>query len=210
MIENKVDFSKHNPLIAILRGIKSYEVLEVTQCLIEEGFGMIEVPLNSPNAIHSIQLLVDTFGHKCLIGAGTVTTEREADSVIETGAKLIVTPNFNRRVVEMSRASGCITFPGVITPSEAFSALESGADGLKVFPVSMVGLEGFKALKSVLPKGIPCFPVGGITPDVGSMKPYIDAGASGFGLGSALYKAGMSVAEVKETARAFMGVYNNL
>ncbi|PSW22113.1 2-dehydro-3-deoxy-6-phosphogalactonate aldolase [Photobacterium sanctipauli] len=198
------------PLVAIIRGVTPDEVIDITQVLIDEGFTMIEVPLNSPDALVSIKKLVDHFGSGYYIGAGTVTTPELAKQVIETGANLVVTPNFNEEVVKLSAAAGCITFPGVVTPTEAFAALAAGATGIKLFPVTMLGTSGFKALKSVLPPEAICLPVGGISPSVESMKPYTDIGAQGFGLGAALYKPGMTCDEVRANAKAYVDAFNAL
>lgn len=195
------------PLIAILRGVETEQVVVLTQVLLDEGFTMIEVPLNSPNALASIRLLVEHFGDAYFIGAGTVTTLEQAEAVIATGANLVVTPNFNEAVVRASVAAGCATFPGIVTPSEAFAAVAAGATGLKLFPISQIGMGGFKALKSVLPLGTLCFPVGGINPSVESMKPYLDVGADGFGLGASLYKAGMSEDSIREKAKGFVSAF---
>ncbi|WP_440877345.1 2-dehydro-3-deoxy-6-phosphogalactonate aldolase [Thalassotalea sp. PLHSN55] len=203
------ELSNHLPLIAILRGVKPDEVINVANILVAEGFTIIEVPLNSPDALTSIKLLVEEFGDRYLIGAGTVTTSVLAEQVIATGANLVVTPNLNEQVMKLAVDAGCATFPGVVTPSEAFKALELGATGLKLFPISMVGQEGFKALKSVLPPSALCFPVGGIEPSVDSMKPYVDIGAVGFGLGSALYKAGMSNEEIRNNAQAYVSSFKS-
>ncbi|WP_026971800.1 2-dehydro-3-deoxy-6-phosphogalactonate aldolase [Aliagarivorans marinus] len=210
MTNSSFNLAEHLPLVAIIRGVEPADVVRVTQILIDEGFTMIEVPLNSPDALVSIATLVEHFGKDYLIGAGTVTTPEQAQAVIDTGANLVVTPNFNAQVVEMSVNAGCVTFPGVVTPSEAFAALAAGATGLKFFPISMVGMDGFKAMKSVLPKETICLPVGGINPEEGSMKPYLDAGANGFGLGSALYKAGMSDEQIRANAKAFATVYKSV
>lgn len=203
----KFDLDKHLPLIAILRGVLPKDVVNVAKALVEEGFSMIEVPLNSPDAFTSITLLVEEFGDKLLIGAGTVTTPELAKQVIATGANLVVTPNLNENVLKLSLAAGCAVFPGVVTPTEAFSALALGATGLKLFPISMVGEEGFKALKSVLPHGTLCYPVGGIEPSIASMAPYLKIGAAGFGLGSALYKPSMSIDDVRLNARAYISSF---
>lgn len=192
------------PLIAIIRGVLPEDVIRVTQILIDEGFTMIEVPLNSPDALMSIKMLVDHFGKDYYIGAGTVTTPEKAEAVIATGANLVVTPNFNEEVVKLSIKAGCATFPGIATPTEAFAALAAGATGLKLFPVTQMGLSGFKALKSVLPTEVICLPVGGINPTVESMKPYLDIGAKGFGLGASLYQATMSDEEIRANAKAFV------
>ncbi|TKB43669.1 2-dehydro-3-deoxy-6-phosphogalactonate aldolase [Thalassotalea mangrovi] len=203
-----IDLTKHLPLISIIRGVTPDNVIAVGQALVEEGFTMIEVPLNSPDALTSIKKLVAEFGTaKYLIGAGTVTNAELARQVIATGANLIVTPNCDPQVIALAVASGCATFPGVVTPTEAFNALHAGATGLKLFPVSMVGIEGMKAMLSVFPKGTGVYPVGGISASVESMKPYLDAGAAGFGLGSALYKPGMSIEQVRENARQFVTHY---
>lgn len=203
MTNKDFNLSDHLPLVAIIRGVEPEDCIRVTQILIEEGFSMIEVPLNSPDALTSIKMLVEHFGDQYLIGAGTVTTPEKAQAVIDTGANLVVTPNFNEQVVKMSAAAGCVSFPGVVTPTEAFAALAAGATGLKLFPVSMLGLDGFKALKSVLPPEAICLPVGGINPTIESMKPYLDIGAKGFGLGASLYKPGLSDDEIRANAKAF-------
>ncbi|MDA9556982.1 2-dehydro-3-deoxy-6-phosphogalactonate aldolase [Vibrio sp.] len=201
---HKVQREETLPLIAILRGVSTQDVLRIAHILIDEGFRIIEVPLNSPNALESIRLLVNQFGDDYLIGAGTVTNIIQAKDVVETGAKLIVTPNMNRDVIMFGRQNGCEVYPGVVTPTEAFTALQSGATGLKLFPISMVGIDGLKALKSVLPKGTLCFPVGGINPTFESMEPYCKAGADGFGLGSALYKPSMSDEEIRLNAQNYV------
>lgn len=203
-MKQRFTLDKHLPLIAIIRGVLPSACVSVAKVLVEEGFTMIEVPLNSPDALESILLLVNEFGEDYLIGAGTVTTPEKAQSVIETGANLVVTPNANEQVIKMSVEAGCATFPGVVTPTEAFSALAAGATGLKLFPVSMLGLDGYKALNSVLPPETLCYPVGGIEPTVESMSPYVKIGAAGFGLGSALYTPAMSIEQVRENARSYV------
>ncbi|WP_234496526.1 2-dehydro-3-deoxy-6-phosphogalactonate aldolase [Vibrio maritimus] len=201
------DLSEHIPLIAIIRGVEPKNIIQTAQVLLEEGFTLIEVPLNSPDALESIQMLVNEFGDKAIVGAGTVTTLEQATAVIETGANLVVTPNFNADVVSYAAAQGCYVFPGVVTPSEAFGAIASGATGIKLFPANLVGLGGYKALKSVLPKETVCIPVGGISPTVESMKPWIEAGVSGFGLGAALYTPTMTLDEIRTNARQFVEIY---
>lgn len=195
------------PLIAILRGIRPENVLKVSEVLIRQGFTSIEVPLNSPNALASIEILVNEYGNKYLIGAGTVTTPKLAEAVIESGANLIVSPNVNAEVIALSIQAGCECYPGVITPTEAFTALELGATGLKIFPISMLGIDGFVALKSVLPPDTKCYPVGGITSSEESMHPYLKAGATGFGLGSALFKASNTLEQIELNAKAFVDTY---
>ena len=210
----KFNIKKQFPLIAIIRGVLPEDVIRVASILIEEGFTMIEVPLNSPDALISIKKLVEHFlgEHKqqYFVGAGTVTTPELAKQVIATGANLIVTPNMNEEVIKLSVAADCATFPGVVTPTEAFSALAAGATGLKLFPVSALGNDGFKALNSVLPKGTLCFPVGGIDPTVESMKPLMDIGAQGFGLGSSLFKPTMTDEDIRTAASAFVRTFNQL
>lgn len=195
------------PLIAILRGTTPSEILAQADTLITAGFSMIEVPLNSPNAIESISLLVSTYGNEFLLGAGTVYNEELAQQVIDTGANFIVTPNFNQLVVIKAVSAGCVCYPGVVTPTEAFAAVAAGASGLKLFPISMLGMDGLKAMMSVLPKEISCFPVGGINATAQSMHPYLAAGAKGFGLGSSLYRAGMTLDELRKNAHEFVSVY---
>lgn len=204
------ELSQHLPLIAILRGVEPDDVIRVASLLKEHGFSMIEVPLNSPNALESIRRLVQHFDlDDMLVGAGTVTTVAQAKDVVATGANLIVTPNMNTDVIQLGIAANCAVFPGVVTPTEAFNALAAGATGLKLFPVSALGLDGFKALLSVLPKGTACMPVGGIDATEESMRPFMKAGAAGFGLGSALYKPNMSDDEIKEKAKAFVSVFKS-
>lgn len=208
MMNNAFSMDDHLPLIAILRGVSPNNAIRVAGILIDEGFTMIEVPLNSPDALTSIRYLVEHFGERYCIGAGTVSTPELAMHVIATGAKLMVTPNFNLTVVQRATEAGCAVFPGVITPTEAFNALAAGATGLKLFPISCLGLEGFKALRSVLPEETLCFPVGGIGPTVACMQPYVQLGAKGFGLGSALFKPEMADALIRTQARAFIDAFN--
>lgn len=204
------DIQQHLPLIAIIRGVCPSNVLEIANALLEEGFSLIEVPLNSPNALESIQLLVDELGEKAVVGAGTVTTLDDARAVIETGAKLIVTPNVNVDVIRLAAENDCYVFPGVVTPSEAFSAVNNGATGIKLFPADLVGLSGYKALKSVLPKGTVCIPVGGVKATTESMRPWLEAGVNGFGLGAALYTPELSTEQVRKNARQFVQTYKSL
>jgi len=189
------------PLVAILRGLSPGEAVAVGSALFEAGFRLIEVPLNSPQAFESIERLS---GHLpgALIGAGTVLTIEEVRRVQGAGGRLIVSPHFDSEVVTATVARGLISVPGVMTPSEAFMALRQGAHALKLFPAELIPPHGLKALRAVLPPTIRLLPVGGITPS--SMAPYQAAGASGFGLGSALYKPGDTAAAVGERARAFV------
>ena len=200
-MENFLSFLKESPLIAILRGITPAEVIEISETLVEKNFKIIEIPLNSPDPIESIEMLVSHFKDEVIIGAGTVTDLASIKLIAEAGARLAVMPNGSIKIVKAAKASGLITIPGVYTPTEAFAMIESGADALKLFPAEGAPPMVLKAMKAVLPTAIPILPVGGITPD--KMAEYQKAGANGFGLGSALYKPGMTVDEVAQNADAF-------
>ncbi|MGK0270868.1 MAG: 2-dehydro-3-deoxyphosphogalactonate aldolase [Cocleimonas sp.] len=190
------------PLIAILRGVSSEDVIAVTECLIAEGFTMIEVPLNSPNALNSIQLISKKFGEKILIGAGTVLNIEQVLQVYDAGGKLIVSPNANVKVIEKTKTLGMISIPGVATPTELFSAIDAGADGVKAFPAEMLPENAIKSWRAVMPANFPIFAVGGI--HVGNMSAYKKAGIDGFGLGSNLYKSDKSLLDVRIDAKAFI------
>lgn len=189
------------PLVAILRGLQPAEALPVGQALATTGWSLIEVPLNSPQPLESINALAAALPH-ALVGAGTVLTVEDVRHVHAAGGQLIVSPNFNPAVVREAVRLGMVCLPGVMTASEAFAALEAGATGLKIFPAEMVAPAVLKALRAVLPSDTKVLPVGGITPD--NMQPYLDAGANGFGIGSALYKPGKLPAEVGESAMQFI------
>ena len=191
---------KH-PLIAILRGIKPTEVVDVAEILIEKNFKIIEIPLNSPDPIRSIELLTHYFENHAIIGAGTVLDEASIRSIAEAGAELVVMPNGNGIVVKAAKDRGLIAIPGIATPSEAFAMIEAGADALKLFPAEGIPPSVLKAMKAVLPSTVPILPVGGITPE--KMNDYLKAGAIGFGLGSALYKPGMTLRDIRKNAEAF-------
>lgn len=189
-------------LIAILRGVRPEEVLEIGQQLYASGLRVIEVPLNSPDPLRSIRTLRDGLPTDCLIGAGTVLTERNVIEVKDAGGELIVMPHSDVKVLRAAKAAGLQLAPGVVTPTEAFAALEEGADALKLFPAEALTPAVVKALLAVLPKGTPLVPVGGITPT--NMGPFLDAGVAGFGLGSGLFKPGLSAAQVRTRADAYM------
>ncbi len=194
-------YLKDLPLIAILRGVTPDEIVAVGRALYDAGFRVIEIPLNSPQPYESIRRLTTELGESCLIGAGTVLTEAQVAEVDAAGGRLIVSPNANLAVIRASKAAGLVSAPGVATPSEGFAALDAGADSLKLFPAEQLGPAVVKAWRAVFPKELALLPVGGITPD--NMGPYVAAGANGFGLGSALYKPGLSAAQVSANAQAF-------
>lgn len=196
------------PLVAILRGIRPNEVLAAGEALYAAGFRLIEVPLNSPEPLASIRILSDAFGDRALVGAGTVLTEAEVIEVAKAGGRLIVSPNTDTSVIASTAARGMTTFPGYFTPSEAFAALAAGASGLKLFPAEAASPAVLNAHKAVLPKNVPVLVVGGINPD--NMQAWLEAGAAGFGLGSALYRAGMSLEQLAANARAFAGAWSRV
>lgn len=189
------------PLIAILRGVKPEEILDVGQALVDAGFRIIEVPLNSPEPLSSIEKLSDRFGDRVLTGAGTVLDAAKVPEVEAAGGRLIVMPHADAGVVQAARSRGLYALPGFATPTEAFQMLASGADAIKLFPAEASSPQVLKAIHAVLPAGARVVPVGGITPD--KLVAYWQAGASGFGLGSALYKAGMNARQVAENAKRF-------
>ncbi|WP_204114456.1 2-dehydro-3-deoxy-6-phosphogalactonate aldolase [Shimia biformata] len=195
-------------IIAILRGVTPDEVTALAETLIEEGIDRIEVPLNSPDPLKSIERLASRFSKDALIGAGTVLCAQEVAEVDQVGGKLIVSPNCDPYVIRATKVLGMASYPGVVTPTECFAALKAGADGLKFFPADVVGPAGLKALRAVLPKATETFVVGGATPD--NISRWIAAGASGFGVGSGLYRAGDSAAEVRIKARAWVREYDAL
>lgn len=188
------------PLVAILRGITPDEAETVGEALWQAGWRLLEVPLNSPEPMQSIARLARRFPG-ALIGAGTVRTAAEVRQVHDAGGRLVVSPHFDARVVEATARLGMVSLPGVMTPSEAFAALDGGATGLKLFPAEMIPPAAVKAMRAVLPADALLLPVGGITPS--NMAAYRAAGASGFGIGSALYKPGMDAGAVGASARAF-------
>jgi 2-dehydro-3-deoxyphosphogalactonate aldolase len=193
------------PLIAILRGVKPDEVVAVGEALFDAGFRLIEVPLNSPDALESIARLAKTFANRAVIGAGTVLRAAEVTAVRTAGGTLIVSPNTNAEVIAATTKAGLVSLPGIATPSEAFAALEAGATALKLFPAEGATPAVLKAIRAVLPRGVRLLPVGGITP--GNMAPWREAGAAGFGIGSALYSPGVGLDEIARRARTFVEAF---
>jgi 2-dehydro-3-deoxyphosphogalactonate aldolase len=194
------------PLVAILRGVKPDEAEAIAEVIVEAGFGAIEVPLNSPEPLASIARIALRLGERVLVGAGTVLEPHEVDDVAEAGARLVVSPNADRAVIERAAKLGLIVLPGVATMTEAFAALKAGASGLKLFPGEAIPPEVVRAWRSVLPKSTQLFPVGGVTPE--RIAAYRRAGADGFGIGSALYKPGASADAVANAARTFVKAWN--
>ncbi len=194
------------PYIAILRGIRSEEVAIHAKILYQQGFRAIEVPLNSPDPFVSIQYLLTTYQRDCFIGAGTVTKVAEVEQLASMDVNLIVTPNTNVAVIKAAKTKGMVVAAGFTTTTEAFTAIDAGADILKLFPAANLGLGYLKAIKSVLPKSIQVFAVGGIEPNDVSI--FLQAGCAGFGLGSALYKAGQSSEQTQVKAVGFMQAYS--
>lgn len=190
------------PLIAIIRGVTPDQAEAIGEAIYEGGIRIIEVPLNSPDPLGSIERLAKRFGEKMLVGGGTVLSAGEVDDVHAAGGRLVVSPNTNAGVIAATAKAGMISCPGYFTPSEAFVALGAGATALKLFPAEGASPAVLKAQLAVLPRGIPILAVGGIKPD--TMRPWLDAGATGFGLGGGLYKPGQSPADTLDKARAFV------
>lgn len=190
------------PLVAILRGVTPDAVVGVGEALVDAGFTLIEVPLNSPDPLTSIARLAEAMAGRAQIGAGTVLREADVAAVRAAGGTMVISPNANPGVIAATAAAGMVSLPGIATPTEAFAALDAGATALKLFPAEGASPAVLKAMRAVLPKGTRVLPVGGITPQ--GMAPWRAAGAAGFGLGSALYQPGIDAAEVGRRARAFV------
>lgn len=193
------------PLIAILRGITPQEAHAHVAAVLDAGFDAVEIPLNSPDWQQSIPAMVKAFGDRALIGAGTVLKPEQVDELAQMGCKLVVTPNIQPEVIRRAVAYGMTVCPGCATATEAFTALEAGAQGLKIFPSSAFGPDYIRALKAVLPPEVPVFAVGGVTPE--NLNIWLQAGCIGAGLGSDLYRAGQPVARTAQQAAAFVKAY---
>ena len=205
---NLRDYLNPLPLIAVLRGITPEEVSAVAGVLVDEGFRILEVPLNSPRPFDSIQLIAREFGTRCLVGAGTVIAASDVARVRDSGGALIVMPHGDVAIVREAKRLGLVCLPGVATPSEAFAALGAGADGLKMFPAEALPPAALKAWRAVLPREALVFAVGGMKPD--NMAPYWAAGADGFGTGSNLYAPASDVATVRAAAAAYAAGFRAL
>ena len=193
-------------LVAILRCVKPEEVEEIGAALIEAGITLIEVPLNSPEPFDSISRLVRRFGDDALIGAGTVLTPADVDRILDVGGKLVVSPNCDPAVISRTIEKGMVSMPGVFTPTECFQAIAAGARTLKLFPGSMAGPEGLKAIKAVMPSDVELYAVGGAAPD--NLTEWVVAGAAGFGIGSYLFKPGMTAPDVASRAAKMVAAYD--
>ena len=196
----------HRHLIAILRGIAPTETTAICAALVDAGITLIEVPLNSPEPFVSIAAAAKAFKGRAEIGAGTVLTVEDAERVKAANGDFVVSPDTNEAVIARTRALGMASYPGVFTPTDAFRAIRAGATGLKFFPAEVLGPKGIKAMKAVLPPAIPLYAVGGAAPD--NFREYFDAGCAGFGLGSYIFKPGMSAGDVAARARAAVKAYD--
>lgn len=193
------------PLVAILRGVHPDEVEGVGETLLDAGFRVVEVPLNSPEPLRSIEVLATRFGDMALVGAGTVLDPSDVERIRNAGGRLVISPNTDLAVIRSAKEHDLLSVPGTATPSEAFAALAAGADAIKAFPAESIPPVVVKAWLAVLQTGTRVLPVGGITPD--NMQSYVEAGASGFGLGSALFKPGFSLAEIRQRAHRFVAAW---
>jgi 2-dehydro-3-deoxyphosphogalactonate aldolase len=199
-------FAGYRPLIAILRGITPGEAAAALEALVGAGIGLIEVPLNSPEPLASIRIVAAAARGRARIGAGTVLTVADVASVKAAGGQMIVSPNQDDTVIRATKAAGLDSYPGVFTATEALGAIAAGADALKFFPGDLLGPKGIKAIAAILPKNFPLLAVGGI--DASNMGDYLAAGVAGFGIGTSLYKPGLSAEEVGARARAMVAAYD--
>ena len=202
---NFIDAMTRCPLVAILRGIQPDEAVAVGGALVDAGFTLIEVPLNSPQPLESISKLAEAYGHVAVIGAGTVLAADQVSGIASAGGQMIISPNTDADVIGETKRQNLTSLPGFATPSEAFAALQAGADALKLFPAEGLPPSVLKAMRAVLPAEVPVLPVGGI--GAANMAAYLAAGAVGFGLGSSLYKAGKPVAEIARDGAEIIAAY---
>ena len=193
-------------IIAILRGVTPTEAVEVAFTLLDEGIDRIEVPLNSPEPFQSIEKMIDAVGDRAKIGAGTVLDVPSVEKLADLQAHMVVSPDTNASVIVATKQLNMLSYPGVMTPSECFAALHAGADGLKLFPAMLLGVKGFKAIRTVLPEGTKTYAVGGIGCD--GFAEWLAAGGTGFGIGSALYKPNMTTKEVGARAEKIVKAYD--
>lgn len=199
---------KRRNIVATFHGIDVDQVVEVVEVLVESGISRIEIPLNSPNPFGSISAITQALGDKAIIGAGMALNRIDVDGLKVLGGKFISSPNCNPEIISLTKGLGLLSWPGVVTPSECFAALAAGADGLNVTPASMAGINGFKALRALLPEGTPLYAVGGVK--LSEFKKYVQAGCSGFGLGSEIYVPGWSINKVADKAAAAVDAHDTV
>jgi 2-dehydro-3-deoxyphosphogalactonate aldolase len=199
-------FAGHRPLVAILRGLDPADAKPMLEALIAAGIGLVEVPLNSPEPLTSVRAMAGEARGRARIGAGTVLKVAEVHAVKAAGGQMVVSPNRDDAVIKATKAAGLDSYPGVFTATEALGAIAAGADALKLFPADVLGPKGIKALAAILPKEIPLFAVGGV--DASNMAAYLAAGVTGFGLGTSLFKPGMSADDVGARAKAMVAAYD--
>ena len=194
-------------IIAILRGVTPHEVVGIAEELILSGITKIEVPLNSPSAYESIEILANRFPSEAVIGAGTVLAKNEVSHVWNSGGKMIVSPNVNVDVIRETKKLNMRSYPGVFTATECFEAVQNGSDGLKLFPAFLMGVDGLKALRAVLPPGLSTYAVGGVDPT--NFVDWLASGVTGFGIGSYLYKVGDNASAVRKKANEIVSAYDD-
>lgn len=196
------------PLVAILHGVSPAEVEAIGDVLVAAGFRLIEVPLMSPEPFRSIELLAKRLGQDVIVGAGTVRRVEQLSRLRNVGGRLMVTPHADTGLIHAAGELGLLTLPGVATPTEAFTALDAGADGLKLYPAEMISPSAVRAIRTVVGPDVPLCPTGGINPD--DLGRYVAAGASGFGLGGAIYRPGDTAKDVARSGEAFVTGWSNL